>query len=72
MINFRKKSEIFCFLFSKQYPLIHSDLSLLFKKNRKTGNSLSSVGLSTEDMLNVINNLDFDRTHAHDEISIGC
>ena len=47
-------------------------LSLPSKKNRKTGNSLSSVGLSTEDMLNVINNLDFDRTHAHDEISIGC
>ena len=37
---------------------------------KKTNNSLYSVRFSTEDILQIINNLDSNKAHGHDEISI--
>ena len=37
---------------------------------KKTENSLCSVRSSTEDILQIINNLDSNKPHGHDEISI--
>ena len=37
---------------------------------KKTNNSLYSVRFSTEDILQIINNLDSNKAHGHDEISM--
>ena len=55
--------------FSKQCPLKNSDSSLPSELHKKTGNSLYSVRFSTEDILKT-NNLDSNKVHDHDEISI--
>ena len=56
--------------FAKQCSLINSDSSLPCETIKKTNNSLYSVRFSTEDILQIINNLDSNKAHGHDEISI--
>ena len=68
--DFREKAEIFNSYFSKQCSLVNSDSSLPCEIIKKTNNSLYSVRFSTEDILQIINNLDSNKAHGHDEISI--
>ena len=68
--DFREKAEIFNPYFAKQCSLINSDSSLPFEIIKKTNNSLYSVRFSTEDILQIINNLDSNKAPGHDEISI--
>ena len=68
--NFRKKADIFNSFFAKQCSLINSDSSLPSKIIKKTDNSLYSVKFSTENILQIINKLDSNKAHDHDEISI--
>ena len=68
--DFREKAEIFKSFFAKQCSLINSDSSLPREIIKKTNNSLYSVRFSTEDILQIINNLDSNKTHGHDDISI--
>ena len=68
--DFSEKAEIFNFYFSKQCSLINSDSSLPCEIIKKTINSLYSVRFSTEDISQIINNLDSNKAHGHDEISI--
>ena len=70
MTNFRDKAEIFNFFFAKQCSLISSDSSLPSEIIKKTDNSFYSVRFSTEDILQIINNLDSNKAHGHDEISM--
>ena len=56
--------------FAKQWSLINSDSSLASKIKTKTDNSLYSVKFSTENILQIINKLDSNKTHGHDQISI--
>ena len=70
MVDFKVKAEIFNSFFGKQCSLINSDSSLPSEIIKKTGNSLYSVRFSTEDMLQKINNLDFNKAHGHGEINI--
>ena len=56
--------------FAKQWSLINSDSSLASKIKTKTDNSLYSVKFSTENILQIINKLDSNKAHGHDEISI--
>ena len=44
--------------------------SLPFELKKKTDNSLYPAGSFTEDILKIINNLDSNKAHGHDEISI--
>ena len=69
--DFRKKADIFNSFSVKQCSLINSDSYLPSKIIKKTDNSLYSVNFSTEDILQIINKLDSNKTHGHDEISIG-
>ena len=68
--DFREKAEIFNSFFAKQCSLINSDSSLPCEIIKKTNNSLYSVRFSTKDILQIINNLDSNKAHGHDEISI--
>ena len=70
MTDFREKVEIFNSFFAKQCSLISSDSSLPSEIIKKTDNSLYSVKFSTEDMLQIITNLDSNKAHGHDEITI--
>ena len=70
MTDFREKAEIFNSYFAKQCSMINSDSFLTCEIIKKTNNSLYSVRFSTEDILQIINNLDSNKTHGHDEISI--
>ena len=56
--------------FLKQCSLINGDSSLPSEIIRKRGNSLYSVRFSTEEILKVISNLDSNKAHGHDEVSI--
>ena len=68
--DFREKAEIFNYFFAKQCSLINSDSSLPCEIIKKTNNCLYSVRFSTEDTLQIINNLDSNKAHGDDEISI--
>ena len=68
--DFRKKADIFNSFFAQQCSLINSDSSLPSKIIKKTDNSLYSVKFSTENILQIINKLDSNKAHGHDEISI--
>ena len=69
--DFRKKAEIFNSFFARQQcSQINSDSSLPSKMIKKTDNSLYSVKFSTENILQIINKLDSNKAHGHDEISI--
>ena len=70
MTDFRETAEIFNSFFAKQCSLINSNSSLPSEIIKKAGNSLYSEEFSTEDILRVINNLDSNEAHGHDEISI--
>ena len=68
--DFRKKDDILNSFFAKQCSLITRDSSLPSKIIKKTDNSLYSVKFSTENILQMINKLDSNKAHGHDEISI--
>ena len=68
--DFREKADIFNSFFARQYSLINSDSSLPSETIKKTDNSLYSVSFSAEDILQIINNLDSNKAHGNDEISI--
>ena len=68
--DFREKAGTFNSFFAKQCSLINSDSSLLSKIIKKTDNSLYSIWFSTEDILKKIKNLDSNKAHGYDEISI--
>ena len=70
MTYFREKAESFNSFFAKQCSLINSDSFLPSEIIKKKNNSLYSVIFSTEDILQIINNLDSNKAHGHDEISI--
>ena len=70
MADFKARAEIFNSFFAKQYSLINSGSYLSSEVIKKTDNSLYSVRFSTEDVLQVKNNLDSNKLHGHDETSI--
>ena len=70
MTDFRKKTDIFNSFFAKQSSQINSDKSLPSKIIKKTDNSLYSVKFSTENISQIINKLDSNKAHGHDQISI--
>ena len=68
--DFREKAQIFNSFLAEQCLLINSDSSFPSEIIKKTDNCLHSVRFSTEDILQIIKNLDSNKAHGYDEISI--
>ena len=70
IIDFRRKAEIFNTFFVKQCSLINTSSVLLTTLTMKTRESLSTIRFTSDDILKIIRNLDPNKAHGHDMISI--
>ena len=70
IVDFQEKSEIFNSFFADQCSLISNGSVLPFELPLWTDSSLSSCHFTKDDILRIINNLDPNKAHGHDEISI--
>ena len=70
VINFKEKSELFNAFFAKQCSLIKNISKLPSHLHYLTGNHLSSVSFSQDDVAKIIQKLDPNKAHGHDNISI--
>ena len=70
IIDFKEKAELFNDFFSKQCSLVNNNSKLPSVLTKKTCKSLSSVEFSTYDVLKIIRNLNPNKAHGHDMISI--
>ena len=68
--NFKKKAEFFNSFFSEQRSLISNNSPLPSYINYTNEKHLSIVALSVEDIGNIIQNLDSNKVHVHDNISV--
>ena len=68
--DFKEKVELFNSFFSKQYSLISHNSSLPSYINYTTEKRLSTAVLSVEDIGKIIQNLDSNKVHGHDNIII--
>ena len=68
--DFKEKTEFFNSFFSKQCSLVSCNSSLLSYINCITEKSLSTVAPSVKDIGRIIQNLDFNKAHGRDNISI--
>ena len=68
--DFKEKAELFHSFFSKQCSLISNNSSLPNYINYTTEKRLSTVALSVEAIGKIIQNLDSNKAHGHDNISI--
>ena len=70
IIDFRSKAEIFNTFFAKQCSLINTSSVLPTTLIMKTRGSLSTIRFTSDDILKIIRNLDPNKAHGHDMISI--
>ena len=68
--NFKIKSDLFNSFFVSQCSLIKNDSKLPSHFNCKTDDRLSAVNLSIDDIAKILQNLDPNKAHDHDKISI--
>ena len=68
--DFKEKAELFNLSFSKQSALISSNSSIHNYINYTTEKRLSTVAHSVEAIDKIIQNLDSNKAHGHDNISI--
>ena len=68
--NFKIKAELFNSSFASQCSLIKNDSKLPSYLNYKTDNRLSAVNVSIDDTTKVLQNLDPNKAHDRDKISI--
>ena len=68
--NFKIKAELFNSIFASQYSWIKNDGKLPSHLNYKTENRLSTVNFSIDDIAKILQNLDPNKAHGHDKISI--
>ena len=68
--DLKEKAELFNSFFSKQCSLISNNSSLPNYINYTTEKRLSTVALSVEAITKIIQNLDSNKAHGHDNISI--
>ena len=68
----KEKAELFNSFFSKQCSLISNNSSLTNYINYTTEKQLSTVALSVESSGKIIQNLDSNKAHGHDNRSIVC
>ena len=70
IVGFQEKSEIFNSFFADQCSPISNGSVLPSELPLRTDSSLSSCHFTKDDILQIINNLDPNKAHGHDEISI--
>ena len=68
--NFKIKAEPFNSFFASQCSLIKKDSKLSLHLNYKTDNRLLAVNFSIDDIAKMLQNLDPNKAHGHDKISI--
>ena len=68
--DFKEKANIFNNFFANQCSIVSNSSELLVTLTRKTHESLSIIDFSTDDILKIIRNLDPNKAHGHDMISI--
>ena len=68
--DFKKKAELFNSFFAKQCTIINNGNSLPSEFLLKTDKFLSNITFSSDDILKIIQNLDSEKAHGHDKISI--
>ena len=70
VIDFKKKADLFNSFFADQCSLINNSSELPRKLEYLTQSRLSSVTFSEDDIEKLIQNLDPNKAHGHDQISI--
>ena len=70
IMGFKKKAELFNDFFTKQFSRVNNNSKLSSFLTKKTCKSLSSVEFSTYDILKMIKNLNWNKAHGPDMISI--
>ena len=70
IVDFKEKSEIFNTFFAEQCSLIPNKSVLPSQLTLLTENSLSKCNFFKKDILQIIRNLDSNKAHGHDMISI--
>ena len=68
--NFKIKAELFNSFFTSQCSLIKNDSKLSSHLNYKTDNRLLTVNFSIGDIAKTLQNLDPNKVHGHDKISV--
>ena len=68
--NFKQKAEIFNSFFIKQCSLINTNSDLPSVLSKKTHKLLSKIHITSDDILKKIKNLDPNKAHGHDMVSI--
>ena len=68
--DFKEKANIFNNFFANQCSIVSNNSELPVTLTRKTHESLSTIDFSTDDILKIIRNLDPNKAHGHDMISI--
>ena len=68
--DFKEKANIFNNFFANQCCIVSNNSELPVILTRKTHESLSTIDFSTDDILKIIRNLDLNKAHGHDMISI--
>ena len=68
--DFKRKAELFNSYFAKQCTVINNGSSLLSELLLKTDNFLSNITFSSDEILKIIKNLDSEKAHGHDRVSI--
>ena len=69
-MNFKEKAELFSDFFTRQCSLFNNNCKLPSVLNKNTRQSLSTVEFSAYDILKIIWNLDPNKAHGHNMISI--
>ena len=70
IVDFQEKSEIFNSFFADQCSPISNGSVLPSELPLRTDSTLSSYHFTKDDILRIINNLDLNKAHDHDQISI--
>ena len=68
--DFTEKANIFNDFFASQCTPINNSSKLLSRKSFKTNNRLLTLNINKDDILKIIRNLNVNKAHSHDEISI--
>ena len=68
--DFKKKAELFNSFFAKQCTVINNSNILPSELLLKTDKFLSNITFSSNDILKIIQNLDSEKAHGFDRISI--
>ena len=68
--DFKEKAQLFNIFFSKQCSLVPNNSSLPADVNYITDKRLSTVTFSARDIGKIIQNLDSNKAHGHDNLSI--